>query len=169
MLCQFLLYSKVTQSHIYTHSLSYSSPIMFYPKWLDIVPCVVRQDPTAYHSKCNSLPLLTPNSLSTPSLPTSWQLQSSGREHWVLKVLSHKGNSHSDFLRTNDNLEVYIKKYHGCAGNYSSGSTVWGEHSSSLQALRCQGGSESVHGEKELGLWDETNQVQSQLCLLRAE
>ena len=161
MLCQFLLYSKVTQSHIYTHSLSYSSPIMFSPKWLYIVPCVVRQDPTAYHSKCNSLHLLTSNSLSIPSLPTSWQLQSSGRERWVLKVLSQKGNSHSDFLRTNDNLEVYIKNYHSCASNYRSGSTVCGRHSSSPQALRCEAGSESVHGEQELGLWDETNQVQS--------
>ena len=43
MLCQFLLHSKVPQSYMYVHSLSY---IIFhhglYPKRLDIVPCAVQ-------------------------------------------------------------------------------------------------------------------------------
>ena len=62
MLCQFLLYSKVMQSYIYMHSLSY---IIFHNN--------LSQE-TGYsslcytslliHSKCNSLHLLTPNSPS---------------------------------------------------------------------------------------------------------
>ena len=46
MFCQFLLYSKVTQSYIKIHSVSVSS-IMFHPRRLDIVPCAVQQDRVA--------------------------------------------------------------------------------------------------------------------------
>ena len=50
--CQFLLYSKVIQLHthicIYTFFLLISSSIMFYHSWLDIVPCDIQQDLTAY-------------------------------------------------------------------------------------------------------------------------
>ena len=59
MLYQFLLFSKMTQSYIY-------ASIMFYPKRLAPVPCVL-----FIHSKCNSLHLPTPNSLSIPLLPLS--------------------------------------------------------------------------------------------------
>ena len=44
----FLLYSKVTQSHTYIHSFFPLSSIMFHYKWLDIVPCAIRQDLIAY-------------------------------------------------------------------------------------------------------------------------
>ena len=40
MLCQFLLYGKVTQAYIYILFLVLSS-IMFYPKRLDMVPCAI--------------------------------------------------------------------------------------------------------------------------------
>ena len=60
MLYQFLLFSKMTQSYIY----AYISSIMFYPKRLAPVPCVL-----FVHSKCNSLHLPTPNSLSIHFLP----------------------------------------------------------------------------------------------------
>ena len=59
MLCQFLLYRKVTQSSI-SLSLSLSlyihipflilSSIMVYPKRLGIVPCAIQQDLIAYPS-----------------------------------------------------------------------------------------------------------------------
>ena len=49
MLCQFLLYSKVTQSYmyIYTHTHTHIlflilSSITFYPKRLDIIPCAIQ-------------------------------------------------------------------------------------------------------------------------------
>ena len=46
MLCQFLLYSKVTLSYIYVHILFLTlSSIMFHHKWLDLVPCATQQDP----------------------------------------------------------------------------------------------------------------------------
>ena len=42
VLCQFLLYSKVTQSFIYLYILFLMlSSIMFYPKKLDIAPCAI--------------------------------------------------------------------------------------------------------------------------------
>ena len=72
MFCQFLLYSKVTQSYIYTHFLILSS-IMLYHKWLDVVPCAIHRDLTAFHSKCNSLHLLTTKSQSILlSPPPTW-------------------------------------------------------------------------------------------------
>ena len=41
----FLLYSKVTQSHTYIYILFLTvSSIIFPHKWLDIVPCVIQQD-----------------------------------------------------------------------------------------------------------------------------
>ena len=79
MLCQFLLYSTVTQSLSLCHTYMYihtrisliSSPIMFYPKRLNTVPCATQQDLTSLliHSKCNSLYILTPNSQSIPLPP----------------------------------------------------------------------------------------------------
>ena len=43
----FLLYSKVTQSHIHEYIL-FSHIIMFHHKWLDIVPSATQQDLIAY-------------------------------------------------------------------------------------------------------------------------
>ena len=84
MLCQFLLYSKVTQSYIDVTSFSYI-PTFHHARKLDIVPWAVWQDPIAQdlcymaghlHSKCNSLHPLTPNSQSISLLsPPPWQPQ----------------------------------------------------------------------------------------------
>ena len=72
MLCRFLLYSKVTQSYIYIKFLFlYYLPSCSIPRDC-IVPCAVGQELIAYPSKCNSLHLLTPNSLSIPP-PPPWQ------------------------------------------------------------------------------------------------
>ena len=50
MLCQLLLYSKVTQSYIciHIHSFSHTTSITFYPKRLAIVPCEVLLCPTVF-------------------------------------------------------------------------------------------------------------------------
>ena len=48
MLCQFLLYSKVTQLYIYIHSLSYIIFQHVYPKRLDIISYAAQQDLMAY-------------------------------------------------------------------------------------------------------------------------
>ena len=51
MLCQFLLYSKVTQSHTHRHTYIYIlflSFIILCHKRLDIVPCAVQQDLIAH-------------------------------------------------------------------------------------------------------------------------
>ena len=55
MLCQFLLYSLVTQYmymcvyiYIYEFFFLILSSLMFYPKRLDIVPCTIEQDLIAY-------------------------------------------------------------------------------------------------------------------------
>ena len=76
MFCQFLLHSKVAQ-YIHIHSFfSTLSSIMFHPKWLDRVPCAIQQVLLHIHSRCNSLPLLTPNFQSMSLLPSSpWQPQ----------------------------------------------------------------------------------------------
>ena len=66
MLYQFLLYSKMTQSYIDTHSFFCIFSIMVCPRRLDIVPCAVL---LSIHSKCNSLHLLAPNSQSISILP----------------------------------------------------------------------------------------------------
>ena len=74
LICQFLLYSKVTQSYLYIYTLFLiSSFIMFYHKWLDIVFCTMKQELILSHSKCNGLHLLAPESQSIPlpSLPLS--------------------------------------------------------------------------------------------------
>ena len=67
MLCQFLLYSQVTQLYIHIRSLAY---IIFHHvlSW-ETGYCAVQQDLIAYPSKCNSLHLLTPNSCPSRSLP----------------------------------------------------------------------------------------------------
>ena len=75
VLCQFLLYSKVTQSHTYLYSFSqiilhhapsqvtrYSFPVLYSRISLLIL------------SKCNGLHLLTPNSQCIPT-PPPWQPQ----------------------------------------------------------------------------------------------
>ena len=43
----FLLHSKVTQSHIHVHIL-FSHIIMLHHKWPDIVPSAIQQDSIAY-------------------------------------------------------------------------------------------------------------------------
>ena len=54
MFCQFLLYSKMTQLYIHLYIYMYictfffSYSIMFYHKWLDIVPGAIQQDFIAY-------------------------------------------------------------------------------------------------------------------------
>ena len=70
MLCPLLLYSKVTRSHMYTHSLSRVTLIMVYPKRLDVVACAVQQDLIAYPFLMGEFAFTTPK-LSihpTPSL-----------------------------------------------------------------------------------------------------
>ena len=70
MLCQFLLYSKVTQSYIYIYiPFPILSSIIVYPKRLDTVPVLYSKTSLHIHSKCNNLHLLTPNSQSIPLLP----------------------------------------------------------------------------------------------------
>ena len=44
MSCQLLLYSKVTQLSVFIHSFCRISSLMFYHKWLVVVPCAVQQD-----------------------------------------------------------------------------------------------------------------------------
>ena len=80
--CQFLLYSKMTQSHIHIYILFLTlSSIMLHHKWLDIVPCAIQQDIIV---TWNTWYLLTPDSQSIP-LPSSppWQQQVSSRSPWV--------------------------------------------------------------------------------------
>ena len=58
VLCQFLLYGKVTQSYIYIDSFFFPlSSIMFHHKWLHIVPCAI-YTAGSYH-------LSTPNAIVT--------------------------------------------------------------------------------------------------------
>jgi len=75
MLCQFLLYRKVTQSYIILFLIS--SLIMFYPKSLDTVTVLYSRTLLIY-SKCNGLYLLTPNfqciPLPSPSSLTTTSL-----------------------------------------------------------------------------------------------
>ena len=66
MLCQFLLYSKVTQSYIYIHTntffFSYYLPLCSIPReWIQF-PVLYSRNSLLIHSKCNGLHLLTPNS-----------------------------------------------------------------------------------------------------------
>ena len=61
--CQFLLYSNMTQLYILFSTLS---SILYHHKWSDTVHSRIS---LLIHSKCNSLPLLTPNSQSLPPLP----------------------------------------------------------------------------------------------------
>ena len=44
MLCQSLLYSKVTQLYTCIHSFLIFFSIMVYPRRLDIVPCAIQWD-----------------------------------------------------------------------------------------------------------------------------
>ena len=69
VLCQFLLYRKVTQSyiHIYTFFFFFTlSSIMFHHKWLDIVLVLYSRISFPVYSRYNSLHLLTPNSQCIP-------------------------------------------------------------------------------------------------------
>ena len=57
----FLLYSKVTQSHVHVHILFLMlSSIMLRHKWLDIVPRAIQRISLLFHSKGSNLHLLTP-------------------------------------------------------------------------------------------------------------
>ena len=51
MSCPFLLPSNVTWSYIYTQPRAYVIFHMVHPKILDVVPCAVQQDLTAYPFK----------------------------------------------------------------------------------------------------------------------
>jgi len=51
----FLLYSKVTQSHVHIYILFLTlSSIMLYHQWLDIAPSAIQQISLLIHSKCHS-------------------------------------------------------------------------------------------------------------------
>ena len=71
VLCQFLLYSIVTQSYIYIHFFLLFSSIMFYPKRFDIVPVLYNRASLLNHSKWNNFASINPNSPSIPPLPHS--------------------------------------------------------------------------------------------------
>ena len=72
VVCQFLSYSKVTQSYIYINPFSY---IILYYKWLDVhVPVLLSRISLPVHSKCKSFHLLTPDSQSI-TLPPPPHLQ----------------------------------------------------------------------------------------------
>ena len=75
VLCQSLLYSKVTQLCTYIHSFfKIFFSIMVYRRILNIVPCAIQKDLVSYHSIYNSLYLLAPNSQSNPPPPPPlWQ------------------------------------------------------------------------------------------------
>ena len=77
MLCQFLLYSKVSQSYIDTF-LKVLFSIVVYPRRLDTVPCACSGTSLRFHSECNSLHLPIPSSLFIP-LPL-------GNHKFVLQV-----------------------------------------------------------------------------------
>ena len=79
MFCQFLVYSKATQSYIYIYILFLTlSPIMFHHKWLDTAPCAIQQDLIAYplqmqkfastNPKVPVHPTPSPSPLATTSL-----------------------------------------------------------------------------------------------------
>ena len=78
----FLLYNKVTQSHIHIYILFLTfSSIRLHHKWLDIVPSRIS---LLIHSKGNSLYLFTPDSqfIPLPPLPP-WQPQLCSPCPWV--------------------------------------------------------------------------------------
>ena len=67
MQCQFLLYSKVTQSHIYIHSFfSYHPPSSYSPRYWTQFPVLYSGSSLPVHPKYNSLHPLTLNSHSLP-------------------------------------------------------------------------------------------------------
>ena len=65
MLCQFLLYSKVTQSYIYTFFKCFFPSWSMPGDWIQFTELYSRTL-LFIHSKCNSLHLLTLNSQSIP-------------------------------------------------------------------------------------------------------
>ena len=84
--CQFLLFSKVTQFVcvcVYTQAFFFldCSSIMFYHKWLDIVPCAIQQDLIAYPLQMQQFPSTnpklpvhpTPSPSATTNLLRNWQ------------------------------------------------------------------------------------------------
>ena len=71
MLCQFLLYSKVTPSYIHKHFFLIPSTIMFYPKETGSILCAVQQDLVAYPFAMSQFASLTPNSPFIPLSPPS--------------------------------------------------------------------------------------------------
>ena len=87
MLCQLLLYSKMTQSYTHTHIYIHIPTFFFYV----VVPHSLSQEmgynSLCYallfsHSKSNSLRVLTPNFQSIP-LPPTWQSQVWSLRPWV--------------------------------------------------------------------------------------
>ena len=81
MLCSFLLYSKVIQLSIYIHSLSYSFPLWFNYRILNIVPCAIQ-----FSSVAQSCPTLCdPMDCNTQGLPVHHQLPdfTQTHVHWV--------------------------------------------------------------------------------------
>ena len=73
LFCQFLLYSKMTQSCIYTHTHSFSYTIFHHglSQMIGYSSSIQYSRILFIHSKCNSLHLPTPNSSSNPLLPLS--------------------------------------------------------------------------------------------------
>ena len=73
LFCQFLLYSKMTQSCIYTHTHSFSYTIFYHglSQMIGYSSSIQYSRILFIHSKCNSLHLPTPNSSSNPHLPLS--------------------------------------------------------------------------------------------------
>ena len=71
MFCQFLLYSRVTQSYTHIHSFSsnYFPPYSIPRDWIEF-PVLYSRTSLLIHSKCNNLHLLTPNSQPIPLPPS---------------------------------------------------------------------------------------------------
>ena len=67
VLCQSLLYSKVTQIYTHIHSfLKIFFSILVYPRRLDTVPSAISRTLLFIYAIYNNLPLLTPNSQFIP-------------------------------------------------------------------------------------------------------
>ena len=80
---------------------------MFYPKSLDIVPCAMQRTLLLIHSKCNSLYLLTPNSLSLPLLPPfPWQPQKSVLPVCELETVEVFNNSHLQIFMLHNGIKL---------------------------------------------------------------
>ena len=85
VLCQFLLYSRVTQSYTHIYSISHIifHHVLFQETEYTSLCCIVGPH-LLIHSKCDSLHLLTPNSPFIPLPPSLlWQTQVGSLSLWV--------------------------------------------------------------------------------------